>query len=556
MSSSRIPAPDRGTHTLVLEPGSSVGDYQVTYLGAGGMSIVYKAEKNGRTYVLKEVPSSEPQHVLALTQEKGLLERLDHPGIVSFEGLFEENGFYYLALEYIDGEPLDKVMAGGPSREQTVLDWGVQLCDIFEYLHSQKPPIIYRDLKPENLLLEGDRLRLIDFGIARLHKEDRKSDTHLMGSVTTASPEHYGGSQTDERSDIYTLGATLYDLLTGGKRKRGGAFQFAPLREVNPAVSEKTEAIIMQALQFKPENRQQSMAELRDQLRPQTGPTESPPPTAAAPAPPEPEAARRKTPRLLLVLPLLLLALVAAFFLAQPSAPPLDKDTGFSGNIFSQRDDEGRSVVTLGEEIGLLTLTDGFGLSASQRASYVTDRLNALYHQACPLCHQMKLEPDGFRTGKVVVTDSKGNKMGYTAVFYAHLHGDTGIYYEKPVLLTTINEEQAKEMGATRTHAAAYWRDVIRDLVQLSRGRQTDGPLWDKFGPAFLEARTGMSDDASAENLHRLLRELDNQTTFQLKDILRTVPPDFTTDVDSFPPVKAPVQPESEQQVEYEPLSG
>ncbi|MGE0496046.1 MAG: serine/threonine protein kinase [Vulcanimicrobiota bacterium] len=552
MSTARIPAPDRGTGALVLKPGSSVGDYKVTYLGSGGMSVVYKAEKNGQVYVLKEVPSSEPQHVLALTQEKGLLERLNHPGIVAYEGLFEENGYYYLALECIDGEPLHKVMARGPSKEGTVLDWGVQLCDIFEYLHNQKPPIIYRDLKPENLLLQGDRLRLIDFGIARLHKEDRKSDTQLMGSVTTASPEHYGGTQTDVRSDIYTLGATLYDLLTGGKRKRMGAFQFAPVREINPAVSEKTEAIVMQALEFKPDNRQQSMAELRQQLRPEHK-TEAPatPPTVS-----EPETARKASLKRWLVISLLLVALVAGAYFARPKPVPLDQDTGFTGNIFSHRDEEARSIVTLGEEIGLLTLTDGFGLTASERASYVTGRLNALYHQACPLCHQMKLEPDGFRTGKVVVTDSNGKKSSFTAVFYAHLHPDNNVYYEKPLLLTTINEAQADEMGATRTHAAAYWRDVIRDLVQLSRGRQTDGPLWEKFGPAFLEARSGMSDDPSAENLHKLLRQLDNQTTFELKDLLRTVPPDFTTDIDDFPAVKAPLQPDSQQQVEYEPLSG
>ncbi|MCK5845623.1 MAG: serine/threonine protein kinase, partial [Victivallales bacterium] len=240
--------------------GTKVRGYTLSFLATGGMSVVYKGEKDGKTYAVKEVQASNTREVPSLVSEKNLLERLEHPGILQYETFFNEVGYYFLITEYVPGHPLSEIRDGEqPTDPATIVDWGLQLCDIFSYLHRQNPPVIYRDLKSENILLSGDRVKLIDFGIARVHKGSRQKDTELMGSPATASPEHYGGAETDARSDIYTLGATLYELLSGGRRLQIGAFQFAPIRQLRPDVSPELEAVLAKALEFKPERRFQSI---------------------------------------------------------------------------------------------------------------------------------------------------------------------------------------------------------------------------------------------------------------------------------------------------------
>jgi len=129
-------------------------------------------------------------------------------------------------MEFIEGKNLDNSIPTDRNEfleEKEAFIWTWQLYEIFEYLHSQKPPIIYRDLKPQNVIKDLDgRIRLVDFGIARTYKAHKSTDTEAMGTALTASPEHYGGCQTDERSDIYTIGATVHYLLTGGKSPRRG----------------------------------------------------------------------------------------------------------------------------------------------------------------------------------------------------------------------------------------------------------------------------------------------------------------------------------------------
>ncbi len=269
----RDAAPDgkkdkEGHSILVLPKGTSLaGKYQTSYLGTGGMSIVYKGYRDGKTYFIKEVEARNSQHVISLSQEKFMLERLSHSGIVKIHDFFDQDGFCYLVTDFIEGRSLNRLISPLPDvfiQEKIVLDWARQLYDIFGYLHTQHPPIIYRDLKPQNVIRDKEgKIHLVDFGIARTYKEDNIGDTSPMGSFLTASPEHYGGKQTDERSDIYTLGATLHYLLTNGKGRGADLFDFSPPRSINPKISEKTEQVIMKALSSEPEKRFSSIGEMR-----------------------------------------------------------------------------------------------------------------------------------------------------------------------------------------------------------------------------------------------------------------------------------------------------
>jgi len=260
---------DREGHPiLVLSPGASLkGRYLVSYLGIGGMSIVYKGYCEGRTCFIKEVEADNSQHVNSLLQEKLMLEKLDHPGIVKVHDFFEEEGFYYLVTDFIEGKSLNRLISPLPDifiNEKIVVDWARQLYDIFEYLHSLHPPVIYRDLKPQNIIRDNNgNIHLVDFGIARNYKEGVTMDTTPMGSFITASPEHYGGGQTDERSDIYTLGATLHYLLTNGKGRGTDLFDFSPPRNINSRISVKTENVIMTALSHEPRNRFATIGEMK-----------------------------------------------------------------------------------------------------------------------------------------------------------------------------------------------------------------------------------------------------------------------------------------------------
>lgn len=270
----RVPSPDGRKDTdnlpvLVLPDDTVLKDtYKVKYLGAGGMSIVYTGVKNGEKLFFKEAEGRDSKKVIALSQEKATLERLKHPGIVKVYDFFEEDGFYYLVTEFIEGSSLDRQISpisGVFLQEKVLQDWAMQLYDIFIYLHSQNPPIIFRDLKPQNIVKDREgKLHLVDFGIARVYKDYKSSDTLSMGTKLTASPEHYGGRQTDERSDIYTLGATLHFMATNGKGGGEELFEFPPLRSINGRLSENFEAVVRKATEVEPSKRFQTVAEMRD----------------------------------------------------------------------------------------------------------------------------------------------------------------------------------------------------------------------------------------------------------------------------------------------------
>ncbi|GEM_PF-1529963 len=273
----RVPAPDGkkekdGLPVMVLMENAVLkGAFRTRYLTCGGMAIIYISYRDSERYIIKEVDASDARMVMSLTQEKSMLERLEHSGIVKVYDLFEEDGFCYLVMEYIEGMTVDRKVPIGSDiflSESVVRDWAFQLMDIFEYLHRQKPPIIYRDLKPKNIMIDkAGKIKLIDFGIARTYKEGKSMDTDHMGSMITASPEHYGGAQTDQRSDIYTLGATIHFLVTNGKCMDREPFDFPKVKTVNPKLSDNLESVVAKALAMNPDERFQSIAEMRFALR-------------------------------------------------------------------------------------------------------------------------------------------------------------------------------------------------------------------------------------------------------------------------------------------------
>ena len=228
-------------------------------LGRGGMSTVYRAYDthfSNRVVAVKEMvdtfatPEERAEAERDFLREADLLAGLRHQAIPAVFDRFSANSRHYLVMEYIAGENLEKAVAARtePYSEVQVRTWALALCAVLRYLHDQQPPIVFRDLKPGNILVEpGGRLRLIDFGIARFFKHSQSTDTTALGTSGYASPEHYTG-QTDARSDIYSLAATMHHLLTLRDPSRQPPFQFPSVRSLNPAASPDLEQIIARGL--------------------------------------------------------------------------------------------------------------------------------------------------------------------------------------------------------------------------------------------------------------------------------------------------------------------
>lgn len=255
------------------------GRYQVVRtLGMGGMGAVYLAADqrlNGKWTAIKEMsdaaivdPLQKQQAIAAFHQEAQMLARLDHPNIPKILDFFTENNNHYIAMEFVQGETLEAFLQrrGMVCNEQPVRDWALQLCDVLAHLHGQTPPVIFRDLKPGNIMLTpAGQLKLIDFGIARLFKIGRSGDTLIMGTPGYAAPEQYGRGQTDAWSDIYSLGVLLHHLLTLHDPAQT-PFALRPVRQLNPAVSAQMAHIISRSTEVPPAARYQSVAELRQDL--------------------------------------------------------------------------------------------------------------------------------------------------------------------------------------------------------------------------------------------------------------------------------------------------
>ena len=256
----------------MLEIGSLVdGKYKIlSEIGHGGMSIVYMAinEKANKTWAIKEVRKDGVLDFEAVRQglivETDMLKRLRHPNLPSIIDVIEDETTLLIVMDYIEGNSLSKALEEfGAQPQEYVIEWAKQLCDVLGYLHSRQPPIIYRDMKPANIMLKPDgNLTLIDFGTAREFKEKNLADTICLGTVGYAAPEQFGGmGQTDARTDIYCLGATLYHLVTGCNPSEP-PYEIKPIREINSSLSSGLERIIQKCTQRNPDDRYQSAAEL------------------------------------------------------------------------------------------------------------------------------------------------------------------------------------------------------------------------------------------------------------------------------------------------------
>lgn len=255
------------------------GRYMVlSQSGRGGFGAVYKAldEQHGqRVVAVKEMSQSSlssqemVEATAAFKHEAELLEGLSHPNLPAIYDQFTENGRSYLVMDFIEGETLEVMLEklnGAMLPIDKVLDIALQLCSVLDYLHHQQPPIIFRDLKPGNIMLTPTgQVYLIDFGIARHFKPGQEKDTTALGSYGYAPPEQYGKSQTTIRSDIYSLGATLHQLLSGEDPSET-PFQFSPLKLSEPALADLV-PLVMSMVRVDINKRPASIADVRRELQ-------------------------------------------------------------------------------------------------------------------------------------------------------------------------------------------------------------------------------------------------------------------------------------------------
>ena len=300
-------------------------------IGQGGMAAVYQAADTrlaNKVWAIKEMsdaalldPGERQQAQAAFEREAQMLARLNHPNLPKVNDFFEEDGKLYLVMDYIEGQTLEAVLdaSSGWLPESRMLDWARQLCDVLDYLHHWSPPIIFRDLKLGNVMLDQSNcIKLIDFGVARWFKPGQAQDTSSLGTDGYAPPEQYGKGQTDARSDVYALGVTLHQLLTRYDPALT-PFTLPPARQVNPVVSTQVEQALIKATQAVHVNRYSGAAEFKQALfATSVRPAYTPPQPVPSPA-----QTRTNRPALWLALAASVLVVAGAIGLARGVFGPI-----------------------------------------------------------------------------------------------------------------------------------------------------------------------------------------------------------------------------------------
>ncbi|MFZ6031536.1 MAG: serine/threonine protein kinase [Chloroflexota bacterium] len=324
-----------------LKPGEILrGRYQIRrIIGQGGMGSIYLADDNrleGRQCALKEVEHDRSMPTDLLRQardqfmrEATVLARLDHPNLPKVSDFFSLSGRDYVVMDYIPGEDLRTIISetrqsGCFLSEANVLAWTSQLADALEYLHSQDPPILHRDIKPGNIKLTPSGLvKLVDFGLVKILASDEVTVTVLQGrgTVQYTPLEQYGGDagHTDVRSDIYAFGATLYHLLTNSAPVEARERFLRPdslilPRQINPEITLRTERAILWAMNLHPDQRPPDIKAFRQALFGDWSP--SPGSSRSLPAPSLADVFAATPERVLLLLSggLLILSLLVTLF--------------------------------------------------------------------------------------------------------------------------------------------------------------------------------------------------------------------------------------------------
>ncbi len=259
-----------------------VDRYQLgTVVGSGGFSTVYRArdeQEAGRDVAIKQINlqglSAEEKIEATKTfhREASMLSTLTHPQIPRLYDHFGDQDHWYLVLEYLEGQTLDAFLAtreaeGQRLQMEEILDIALQLCTVLDYLHCRQPVIIFRDLKPGNILrTPTGKLYLIDFGIARHYQPGQAQDTHRLGSLGYAAPEQYGRAQTTPQADIYSLGALLHFLLSD-QDPADSPLGLPPLRLNGRPGSTELEALVAHMLSLDPIKRPASVRAVAETLK-------------------------------------------------------------------------------------------------------------------------------------------------------------------------------------------------------------------------------------------------------------------------------------------------
>ena len=258
-------------HELAFVDGD-VRYYLIRVIKTGGQAVIYEAidDNANRSYAIKEIvlPQDQGRAGEAFQRcalEARLLATLSHPGIPRFYTCLIERGRVYIVMDLVRGIDLeDLVRQRGTLSERSVLSIASQVCDVLQYLHTQETPVIFRDVKPSNIMYDSHGLvSMIDFGIARLTSSQ---SGHIMGTPGYAPPEQYRGD-VSPASDIYALGATMHHLLSGRDPRGQKPFEFPPLKQLMPKISEQTAAIVHHALQIAPHERFFNVLEMRTAIR-------------------------------------------------------------------------------------------------------------------------------------------------------------------------------------------------------------------------------------------------------------------------------------------------